>query len=241
MIAAELNGEFRIVIPEHRAKRPEWYTQRGWERVRLSSMNANLHAGDTIYYIGAEEGEMPALCQMWGAKVVLFEPNPKVWSSIRAIWEANGLQKPLAIFPGFASDITKKAKDYSQYINILERDSATGWPMCANEEMEEAHGFKELDKEADTFDQITIDDFYEQCKIVPTAISLDVEGAEGKVLRGAEKVISQFHPKIWLSGHPEIMHENYGEYLHELRVWIRKIGYKETILDYDHEVHLFYS
>jgi hypothetical protein len=29
-----------------------------------------LAKGDVVYYVGAEEGEMVALCQMWGAEVV---------------------------------------------------------------------------------------------------------------------------------------------------------------------------
>ena len=94
MVKAKLNGEFEILLPKHRADRPEWYTKRGWEKKRMASMFKNLNAIDTIYYVGAEEGEMAALCQMWGSRVVLFEPNPKAWSHIRAIWEANNLEKP---------------------------------------------------------------------------------------------------------------------------------------------------
>jgi hypothetical protein len=55
--------------------------------------------------VGAEEGEIAsALCQMWGAEVVLFEPNPKVWSHFPLLWSANNLELPLVCIPGFASD-----------------------------------------------------------------------------------------------------------------------------------------
>lgn len=83
MIKSLINGEFEIILPEHRAKRPEWYEPQGWEKPRLQSMHKNLKKGDVIYYVGGEEGEMVALCQIWGAETVVFEPNPKVWSHYR--------------------------------------------------------------------------------------------------------------------------------------------------------------
>lgn len=254
MVLAKLNNQFEIILPKHRADRPEWYTKEGWEKKRLDSMYGNLFGPsekypdfpqDIIFYIGAEEGEMAALCQMWGAKVVLFEPNPKAWSHIRAIWEANNLEKPLGIVTCFASDVTKRfvANEIAEVL----QEGEDGWPICSKNEMEAAHGFKELDKEADTFGEITIDDVVLMGGSVPTAISLDVEGSEGKVLRGAEETLRKHHPKIWLSGHPEFLHDNFNggggfEYLRELRDWLKKdLGYTEQILDYDHEVHLFYE
>ena len=67
MIKAIVNGEFEIMLPKHRADRPEWYQPHGWEKLRLKSMSENIGKGDVVYYVGAEEGEMPALCQMWGS------------------------------------------------------------------------------------------------------------------------------------------------------------------------------
>ena len=58
VVRANLNNEFLIVLPKHRADRPEWYTERGWERKRLRSMHENLGPSDVIYYVGGEEGEM---------------------------------------------------------------------------------------------------------------------------------------------------------------------------------------
>jgi hypothetical protein len=75
----------------------------------------------------------------------------------------------------------------------------------------------------------------------PTAISLDVEGSEWRVLGGAERVLREHKPKIWLSGHPEFMMMYWKEYLYDLRQFIKGIGYKETFLDYQHEVHLYYE
>jgi FkbM family methyltransferase len=232
MIKSTLNGEFEVVLVKHRAERPEWYKPEGWEKLRLKSMHNNLGAGDVIYYVGAEEGEMAALCQMWGAEVVLFEPNPKVWSHFPITWSANNLQVPLACVPGFASD----------KINNLARIYYNEWPPEVDNEIVAAHGFKELYLEGDSYGQITIDScVYDRGIKPPTAISLDVEGSEWRVLGGAERVLKEYKPKIWLSGHPEFMLQQWNESLYNLRQWIKEFGYKEVLIDYQHEVHLFYE
>jgi FkbM family methyltransferase len=232
MVKAILNGEWEITIPKHRADRPEWYTENGWEKLRLKSMHDNLVDGDVVYYVGAEEGEMSALCQIWGAEVVLFEPNPKVWSHMPAIWKANNLKNPLATIPCFASDEN----------NSLIRIYRDEFPPEAYQNIEAAHGFKELYLEGSMYGQVKIDDCVSFYGLKPpTIITLDVEGSEFKVLRGAEEVLKQYKPKIWLSGHPEFMFHQWGLYLSELRGWIKQLGYTETILDYQHEVHLYYE
>jgi FkbM family methyltransferase len=232
MINAKLNNEFEIILPKHRADRPEWYTEKGWEKNRLQSMHKNLGTKDIVYYVGGEEGEMVALCQIWGAEVVVFEPNPKVWSHYPLLWEHNKLNKPLACIPGFASD----------KINNLSRIYYNEWPPEVDNQIEAAHGFKELYLEGDNYGQITIDScVYDHNIKPPTAISLDVEGSEGRVLKGATAVLKEFKPKIWLSGHPEFMIQQWNEYLYDLRFWLCSLGYKETLLDYQHEVHLYYE
>jgi hypothetical protein len=70
---------------------------------------------------------------------------------------------------------------------------------------------------------------------------LDVEGSEWRVLEGAERALREHKPKIWLSGHPEFMLQQWNESLYNLRQWIKGLGYQETLLDYQHEVHLFYE
>ncbi len=245
MVKAKLNHRFPIILPKHRADRPEWYTEQGWEKKRMESMNEHLDKGDVIYYVGAELGEMPALCQMWGAEVVLFEPNHSAWPSIRAIWEANKLSLPLYMFAGFASTKTQlepPAPDMALYEGKGYTIANDRWPIYSQGEIIEAHGFSELDKEADGLPQIAIDDLVFGANLKPpTAITLDVEGAEYAVLKGAEQTLKQYHPKIWLSLHPEFLFDKYNMYAGDLRKWIKDLGYKETLLDYQHEVHLFYE
>ncbi len=232
MIKSLINGEFKITLPAHRANRPEWYTEKGWEKNRLQSMHQHLKQGDVIYYVGGEEGEMVALCQMWGAETVIFEPNPKVWSHYPLIWEANNLNKPLACIPGFASNEN----------NNLLRIYKNEFPPESKNIIEATHGFKELHTEGSFYGQVTIDScVYDHQIKPPTAITIDVEGSEWAVLTGAEKVLKQYKPKIWLSGHPEFIIMYWNKYLWDLRYWLVGLGYKETLLDYQHEVHLYYE
>lgn len=227
-----INGEFEIILPEHRANREEWTSEKGWEKKRLQSMHENLGKGDVIFYVGSEEGEMPALCQMWGAEVVMFEPNDRVWPNTKAIWDANKLDPPLGCFVGFASNRTTPGSPF--YIRKF--------PECANGEVIGDHGFKEL-IEPGMIAQVKVDDItlvaLTGTKVI-TAISIDVEGSEWEVLKGAEQTLKKFKPKIWLSLHPEFLFRMYGKYSYEVRRWIIDLGYTEELIDYQHEVHLMY-
>jgi FkbM family methyltransferase len=232
MQLTKINGKWDIWLPDHRAARPEWPT---WEQARLQSMFETTKPGDIVYYVGAEEGDMAGLLAMWGAKLVLFEPNEKVWPNIKAIWEANNLLPPTT-FAGFASDVTKNSPGVWSP-NYTTEGTPPNWPEYANGELIGDHGFKELRDAAD-MPQIKIDDIAGRVDM----ISLDTEGSEGRVLRGAEQTLRKYHPRIYLSLHPEFIHEQYGGWGAELRRWIMDLGYKETLLDYPlHECHLYYS
>lgn len=230
MVETFLNGRYKIVLPKHRADRVEWHQPQGWEKKRLDHMHEHIGKGDVVFYVGSEEGEFPALCQMWGAEVVLFEPNPKVWGNTKAIWEANNLEPPVT-FQGFCSEVDR--------IVDIKGALQHGFPPCADDEIVAAHGFKELNKEADNYNQIRIDSINAH---IPTVISLDVEGSEGHVLRGAEATLRKHKPKIYLSLHPEFLRAEFDEWGADIRHWLIDMGYKETLIDYPfHEVHLMYS
>lgn len=225
MVDTLINDKWHILLPEHRAARPEWDW---WEKERLQSMKDTVKPGDVVYYVGSEEGDMCGLLAMWGAKLVLFEPNDKVWPNTKAIWDANNLEKPIAFINGFASDETKNG-------NAVIMD----WPESASGEVIHDHGFKELKAEDPEIPQIKIDDL----KLPPPdMISLDVEGAEGRVLRGAEQILRKYHPRIYLSLHYEFLYRQYGQLHFDLMDWIKGLGYKETYLgNQPHEQHMLYE
>jgi len=222
----KINGEFEIKLPQHRIDAYKG----GWEVKRLKHMSENIGKGDVVYYVGAECGEMPALCQMWGAEVALFEPSEHFWSVIKQIWEANNLDDPLFFWSGFASNQDKLRNRSTLWQNIaMEYDSSDNL------------GFRELHLEAENFPQIKLDSVSKNFK-PPTALSIDVEGSEFEVLKGAESILEKFKPKIWLSLHPEFLFDQWGIYANDVRNFLKDRGYKEFLIDYPpHEAHFYYE
>lgn len=227
MLNVKINNQWDFILTDHRASRPEWTTT-GWEKKRLNDIYNTLH-NDIVFYIGAEEGEMPGLISQWGNDVVLFEPSDNVWANIYAIWQANNLKKPLAFFEGFLSN-----QDVSATVEY-------DWPQSSFGDIISDHGFRELCNPAD-IKQITLDTFVQSTKIIPTALCIDIEGSEGLAIKGAIQTIIAHHPTIWLSLHPEFMVLNYKMWGAELRQELVAHGYTETIIDYPfHELHLKYE
>lgn len=241
-VTVKVNGKWKIRMPEHRAARPEWDIKNGgWEKERLNSMYKHLKKGDVVYYIGAELGEMPALCQMWGAEVCLFEPNHSAWPVIKGVWKANKLERPLGLFAAFVGAETKtEPENPDERLKDKWHLGEDNWPEFSKEEINPEHGFSELHKEKDGLPIMSIDDVAMHTK-GPTAFSIDVEGSEMEVLKGAENTILTYRPKIWLSLHPEFLIQYWGLYGNDVRNWIKDRGYKEHLLAYDHEVHFFYE
>jgi FkbM family methyltransferase len=231
MVETLINGRWTLKLPEHRAARPEWDLHNGgWERARLDHMHSTTRPGDRVLYIGAEEGDMCALLRSWGARLMLVEPNEAVWPNIKAIWNANGFDEVPWTFVGFAG---RERRDDEWGWETRE------WPPCADGPVIGDHGFKELrdpgDRPIITIDEITRSGF------VPDTISMDIEGAEWEALQGAEQTLTDHRPRIYLSLHPEFLIDQYGKYSYEVRRWIIDHGYRETLLDYQHEAHFVYE
>jgi len=243
LVNAKLNKRWDLILPEHRAARPEWHSLDGWEGPRLLSMSKNIGKGDVVYYVGAELGEMSALCAKWGAEVVNFEPNRTAWPSIYQTFKANGFT-PLANYAGFCSNIHQPSPpnaDGTFYRGKGYEIQPDGYPEYAHGDIIEAHGFSELYLESDGLPQFKIDTLVEQGLKPPTVITFDCEGSDWEVLKGAEQTIRDHHPKIWASIHPEFMFHQFGEYSRDFRNWIIDHGYTEHMLDYQHELHCYYE
>ena len=227
-----INGRWELLLPEHRADRHEWPW---WEATRLAAMHHFIKPGDVVWDIGAEEGDFPALFASWGARVVLVEPNPRVWPNIRAIFEANRLTYRIAgFFVGFASDVNADALDGLSTSDALGPDMQ--FPDCAFGEVIGNHGFRHLAQETDTTPQMTIDTMRERFT-APTHITMDIEGAELRALRGATGVLAEDRPYVWVSVHPDAMMNFYKSHASLVYALMESANYQRVFLTYDHESH----
>jgi FkbM family methyltransferase len=227
-----INNKYGLWLPEHRAARPEWAT--GWEVERIEHMLSNLTKGDIVFDIGVEEGDISALLARETGKIVLFEPNPRVWPNIKAIWETNKLPKPIGKFVGFAGN----EDTYGRFEQPINKST---WPICAYGDLIGDHGFKELAYESDSIAQIKIDTFSHETGLVPDLITIDVEGSEFEVLKGARSILENHKPLVYVSVHPEFMFRMFNQYSAELFGYMHDLGYKDKVLAFDHEWHtIFY-
>lgn len=241
MIPTLINGRWTILLPEHRAHRAEWVT--GWERERLDSMRSVLEPGMTVVDVGAEEGDLPGLWASWGCRVALIEPQPATWPNMRAVWEANDLPDPAGMFVGFASDVTELDVKVTGY-GAVGYPPPGRWPACAFGEVIGDHGWAHLAQQADSIPQTTLDDFAVHEGIEVDAITIDVEGAEYRVLRGAEGILRERRPVVWCSIHSD---RAWVEDLYEaadldvIVGWMDEVGYDYTYLAEDHELHAMFT
>lgn len=238
MKPVKLNGKWDIILPEHRAARPEWLT--GWEVERLDALHDTITGlgHPVVYDIGTEEGDMTGLYSMWGATVHAFEPNPLVWPNIKAIWEANDLPPLAGMFVGFAAATTDILPHGIEQI-ITEPD-IDGWPACASGPLIGDHGFRTIFERSHDTPRTRLDD-YVGASNKPDVITMDVEGAEFEVLKGAEHTLRTYHPTLFISVHPEFMKDGFDTYEADMHLWLRNLGYVGTHLAYDHEHHWMYT
>lgn len=71
----------------------------------------------------------------------------------------------------------------------------------------------------------------------PSVIKIDVEGAEWDVLKGAETILRDHHPRISLSLHPQALAKR-GATPEEVLAWLAERGYESKVIARDHEIHV---
>ena len=235
----KINGVWPMVLPESSAD--EWignmaHHHNSWEMPRLRKLEEYIKAnpGCVVMYIGAYKGDMAALLQTWGAKLIVMESTPAFWTLIKETWKLNKLDDPVGFFSGLIGREPNEP---------FTKEFLTTWPKRDAEYVEGHVGFTHLAESKDdpTFPRITIDEFVRVTGIVPDVITMDVEGSELEILYGALDTIEKHKPSFMLSVHPEFMFHNHGTYERELHDLLRDRKYDFEWLDYDHEHHWWYE
>src|SRR6266852_4340627 len=219
----QISGRWVVRIPRFLAEYHGWWDT--WEKERHFSMFDHLEAGMLFYEVGASDGWQAAFyASMVGgaSNVVLIEPTTELWPNIKTIWKHNNLSLPRATYMGFCG----------------ERDTGTGnaqfstWPTGPDySQFVKGQMFSCLDdatqKPCRKLDSLAV------AIGEPEALNIDVEGAELLVVQGAEEILKEKHPLIWLSVHPEMM-ETFGHTPKMLFDFMERCGYKSELLAVDH-------
>jgi len=234
-VPRKLNGgEYTVKMPKFLAEHPSWDN---WERERFASMKENLKQGDVLFDVGSETGSISAIYARFVGpeNIVLMESNPDNWQNIYATWQAEGLADPLATFCGLVSDQTQVPK------TNYDPAYMGAWPLPAlTGRVWTPRSYRYLHEHAHNTAQITLDDFSATKKIIPKAITIDVEGAGFEVLLGARELLKKSRPLVWVSIHPDLMLAHYKHSVKEVLSLMALLNYRDTWLASDHEIHYLF-
>ena len=216
-----------LELPEPLAS---WDVFEYWERARADSMRQHLDKGACLFDVGAEHGWLSCVyADMVGAEnMVLIEPTAELWPNIRATWEHNCDREPRGCYEGLFSNVT-----------MDDRAAFPGWPQSSTGDLISANKYAYIHQHDPAVPEITLDDYVARSGITPDAVTVDVEGAELQVLRGASEVLVK-RPLLWVSVHPDMMLRDYGSTPDELHTFLASFGYVGAHLATDHEEHWFY-
>lgn len=232
--------KFNLMLPEPLAS---WDVFDYWEKERTRSIKSNLKKGDVLFDIGAEHGWLSVIYAQFvgGENMVLFEPTPEFWPNIKATWEANHLAIPRANMWALVG--SESAAPPSLAGNTVKSLGVKEWPDAANTGQlisKLAYRYLHDPGHVDQTPTISIDDFVDITGIVPGALTMDTEGAEILVLKGAEKTLREHKPLVWASLHPDLaIRDGYGD-IQNVHDFMASLRYLSKHLATDHEEHWLY-
>jgi FkbM family methyltransferase len=194
------------------------FFSKNYETDNMEFLRNNVSEGMTMIDIGAHIGlytiAMGKIVKGNGT-IYSFEPTPATFKVLQKnihINKMNNIVRPIN------KAVSDREGTTTFYIN--DTDVCNSNSLASNYNNKKGNGINvaltSIDKLVETENISFID-----------IIKIDAEGAEYSVLKGSEKTLRQFRPKIILGLHPKAI-ENFGDSLIVIYDFISTLGYKIT-------------
>lgn len=184
-----------------------------------------VRPGATVFDIGAHIGILALIAAQRagsGGRVFAFEPSPDTIRVLRQHVRLNADGAPIEVIPAVVSD-RRGSMTFFTYGESMAASISRANVEVLNEQRLTAPATEV------TVEAVTIDDFAAEHGVVPDVIKIDIEGAELRALRGAERTLREHSPVIFCEIHPNQM-RNCGDSVEELRAYVESLGYSLTPL-----------
>lgn len=216
------NGcRFEVTTPVERYRVVDF----GGERVFTHLLLNSLRPDDILFDVGACVGLVSVHAAARCAQVVAFEPDPHYLSRLRRNLSLNNVNNVRVEGVALSNEVGTA---------VLFTDGVEGRSPSLRQVGERG----EVQVET-----VTLDDYLERTNIWPSAIKMDIEGAEILALRGARRLLgSERAPRmIFLELHPNFI-TAFGSSTEEVKGLLRDHGYAaRDVAEREDQLHVVYE
>lgn len=163
----------------------------------LDVSKALITPGSCILDVGGHQGRMAntfAVLAGSSGEVYTFEPHPVLYlqlSALSSIAEENKVGRILPHCKALSDSVGHTTFHISRFMDKTEFNQASSIEQHLANESRLGDNFLSIMVETDT-----VDNFCRNHFVVPSFIKIDTEGADYRVIRGAQKTIERFRPAI---------------------------------------------
>jgi FkbM family methyltransferase len=222
-VPRRVNGEL------YRLRFPQSEVDSAYESRVFSELAGALFPGATFFDLGASYGLYTlAAARAIGpsGRVFAFEPSAEALASLRDHLVLNNVTDRVETLQAAVSD-------RSGSVSFFEQD---GYGTLAREITETGHEYLHGTLRRADVDATTIDEFCGARGVWPDVLKIDVDGAEGKVLRGAVAFFGRRRGVVLLEMHPWAV-QQLGDEEDELLRWLEKAGWMHRLISSDHNTN----
>lgn len=226
-LGGDLLFEVRSDVERYRVK------EFGGEAEFLTRFLEHLREDDIVYDVGASVGVVTVLAStaLDDGRVVAFEPDPETRSRLERNLELNEISN---------AEVVSWAASEMEGSTDLFTDGASGFAPSLRRQSRDGAPTGNVEVETKRIDRAV-----EGGEIpAPSVLKVDVEGAEGLCLRGAQRTLGGEFGRaprlLFLELHPAFL-PDFGDSLKDLQEMVVRLGFDESWrLTRENEIHVCY-